>query len=229
MFTRTKKRSEEEIRLEQELINATKLYSEHTQAIQTLNHGQMALASKTERVLNKAESDHKTLSIQFEKLKESVESFLVQMDQRLGNMETHVSGLMDGFLKIKKEIQSDCVHRDDLNNSLECHRDKLECLQQEVSMQKDGFNSAIVALNHRIKEETAAVKKDLTVEPPEVCPIQSKVDEVSQVWKVDFEGLIKEIAILKKSSMYAEKKFENIYTLIDRLKSDGGGLFHKQA
>jgi hypothetical protein len=36
---------------------------------------------------------------------------------------------------------------------------------------------------------------------------------------VDFDGLVKEIAILKKAVAYDQKKFENVYTLIERLKA----------
>ncbi len=224
----TKQRSEVDIRVHQEIKNHNDRVEQMNQSIQSLKQGQIGLSLLYEKSMAKSGSDLNNLLIGFENLKFGVENTLHNMNQRLGEMETRVSGLLDGFLKIKKEIQTTCVDKDDLDNHLECHRDQIDCLQQDLSTHKDGFNSAIVALNHKLRDEFERLKKELTPLPPKVDPVQEKMNSLLEIWKVDCDGLVKEIALLKRSSAYAEKKFENIYTLIERLKSAGGGLFHKQ-
>jgi hypothetical protein len=39
-------------------------------------------------------------------------------------------------------------------------------------------------------------------------------------FKIDFEGVARELMMVKKNVAYGEKKFENIYTLIERLKGE---------
>jgi hypothetical protein len=41
------------------------------------------------------------------------------------------------------------------------------------------------------------------------------MEDKFQDFKVDFDGLVKEIALIKKAVAYDQKKFENVYTLIE--------------
>lgn len=54
---------------------------------------------------------------------------------------------------------------------------------------------------------------------PEIDPVQVKIDEVKKVVKVDLDGVAKEIFLMKKAIVYEQKKIENIYTLIERIKA----------
>ena len=44
------------------------------------------------------------------------------------------------------------------------------------------------------------------------------MEEAFQILNVNYSGILKEISLIKKDISYSQKKFENIYTLIERLK-----------
>ena len=69
-----------------------------------------------------------------------------------------------------------------------------------------------------MSSDLSQAKKELTPVEPEIDPVQQMIDERFNVFKIDFDGLVRELAILKRAVAYDEKKFENIYTLIERLK-----------
>lgn len=225
---RPNQRSEVDIRVMQEIKNHNDLMHEMGQSIQTLQLGLTSLAGQHQKALAKSDNDHKMLLIAFENLKEGVDLFVKKSNQRIGDIETSVNDVLNKNLKMHKEMPLDYLSRNDFIDAIRDQDKITACLQQDVTVHKDGFNSAIVALNHKLKDEIERLRIELTPSTQEVDPIKSQLEAASVVWKIDFDGLVKEIAILKKSATYAEKKFENLYTLIDRLKGEMGDLFHKK-
>lgn len=117
------------------------------------------------------------------------------------------------------EIYKNFLTRDEFIKHVAPEMKKIEKMELETVVQKDYFNQVVATLRNHVKEQMKELKVELTPEVPEVDPVKEKIDEVMKVFKVDFDGLVREINLLKKAQAYDEKKFENIYTLIERLKA----------
>ena len=86
------------------------------------------------------------------------------------------------------------------------------------TLKTDNITQSFGNLQGQLKQDIEKLRKALTPIVPEVDPVDTKLDERFKVFKVDFDGLVKEITLLKKAVFYDQKKFENVYTLIERLK-----------
>lgn len=191
----------------------------HTnQGLQTLSTAIISLSIQNEKVTAKTASDHKSLLIEFENLKEVVLKSLKKMDQRLGDFESKLIELLNHFTNLREETSIKYLQKKEFYDSRVLEVKNIDDLQRQMIEKKDYMNFAISTLKNQFQQDLEVVKKELTPTPPEVDPIKQQLDERFKVLKIDLDGLIKEIELLKKAISYDQKKFENVYTLIERLK-----------
>lgn len=213
-----KQRSEVDIRVAQEIKNHRDLVYDQGQRINSLKEGLGALAILHERAMAKTESDRKDLLIEFENFREEILSSFKVMNQRLGDLETKLFKILDAFSDLKERVELKYLSREDFINIIDPIENRIDVLQHDNKAKFDYFNLAVEMMKNQFTDQIAVVKKDLTPQVPEVDPLKQQLDERMKSWKVDFDGLVTEIALLKKAVAYDQKKFENIYTLIERLK-----------
>ncbi len=191
----------------------------HTnQGLQTLSTAIISLSIQNEKVMAKTGSDHKALLIEFENLKEVVLKSIQKMDQRLGDFESKIANLLNHFNILSEEISLKYLPKQEFYDSHVLDVKNVEDLQREMIERKDYMSFAISTLKSQFKQDLEVVKKELTLKPQEVDPIKQQLDERFKILKIDLDGLMKEIELLKKAISYDQKKFENVYTLIERLK-----------
>lgn len=179
----------------------------------------ISLSLQNEKVLAKANSDRKELLIAFENFRDDIIKKYDKLVQRLGDNETKLLKVLDSLVSIREEISMEYVTRDQFISGLVPEVRKIDLLERDLTAIKEYFMIVINNLISKFNHDLEIVKKELTPEIPDVDPIKKQLDERFQILKVDFDGLIKEISLLKKAVAYDQKKFENIYTLIERLKA----------
>ena len=215
-----KKRSDKEIQEAQEVINKNRFIYQTNQSLQNLKQGIVALNIENDKTRALASSDNKALMISFENLKEDIIHRVKAMESRVGDIASEVSDIR---LKIEDLLED---VKDQRENIEECRTfvrssvvDRISALEDRVSISRRDCERAIEALKIQVKEQLYLMNVALTPKQGVAQEeAEARIDRVIKVWKVDFDGLVKEIGLLKKSTAYGEKKFENIYTLIDRLK-----------
>jgi len=77
--------------------------------------------------------------------------------------------------------------------------------------------------NRTVDRTSKAIKKlkdEILALPSEAKAVKDELMEELAINKIDKDSLLKEIMVLKKTSFINEKKIENLYMLIERLKSN---------
>jgi hypothetical protein len=223
----THKKSEVDLKVAQELKNHQDFMYQTGQSLNRLTDGIKQVASQQERVACKVKSDQTAILIEFENLRDSVLQSMKEMNKRLGDVETKLFEVLDSFVDLREEITVKNLTKQEFFDAFVPHVKHVQDIEAEMDRRDVFLDKTIVQTQAHFKNELAVVKKDLTPEIPKEDPIKKQIDQRLQVFKVDFDGLIKEINILKKTSTYDQKKFENLYTLIERLKE--GKECHKKA
>lgn len=221
-----KGKSDQQIKEEQDLINARRFEYDTNQKLQNLSQELVSLSLMHDRLMSKGEGDRKLLLIEFENLQRFVHDCLHKMDQRIGDIETKLCEIRDLFSDFKDEIEADYLTREDFVTRLTPEARKIDLLEKDLINKHEFINLAIYQLKIHVKDQVDSVKNELTPVKPDADPVDQKLDERFKIFKIDFDGLIKEIALLKKAVAYDQKKFENVYTLIERLKE--GKVCHKK-
>lgn len=211
-------RSEVDIRVAQELKNNQDFIYQTNQTLQGLSHGLVSLSLQHERVIAKCDSEKKDILIEFENICEKVNKTLHDINQRIGNLESKYNKDIQDLKFVLNTAIQNCIDKESFNKELSAVNKKVNVVGSVLNDQMNTFISSHKSVCSQIKSEIKKVRDDLTPVIPEVDPVEKAIDERMQVVKVDLEGLAREIAILKKAVAYDGKKFENVYTLIDRLK-----------
>lgn len=212
-------KSDAELKAAQEVINNKQFIYQTNQALQTLKQGIVSLNLENAKTRAQASSDNKALSIEFENLKDSVLEHLKKMEQRVGDVETTVLHLTENLMELENEVSDQDSNIQNYWKSLRHYIDRISELEDRVSVTKRDCERSVESLKIQVKDQLHMMNIAFSPKPITEEPAQQRIDRIVAVWKVDFDGLVKEIALLKKSVGYGEKKFENIYMVIDRLKA----------
>lgn len=217
-----KKRSEEQIREEQEAINQKNWMYETGQSINFLLDGLRKVSTFQENLVAKSASDRKEVLIAFENLKDSVDRIQKEVNRRVGDAEKKLFEILDQFNDLKEEVSLHYLSKEDYEEAISKIERTVSANHLHNTLKNDGFYHNLTQLQAKATEDLRLLREELTPKQPEIDPIKSQLDERMAVWKVDFDGLVREIALLKKAVSYDQKKFENVYTLIERLKEGKG-------
>lgn len=212
-----KDRSEVELRVSQEIKNHQNWMYGIGQQIQSISDNLISLSLNHEKVLAKSESDKKEILIAFENLQENVRNNLDDFCQRIGDLESrciHLQIVLGDKLNILSEkFITKENHDEDLLKQI----NRLDDLIKTIKQNHDFSNTEFVSVRSQIDNHIENIRKEIP-SVNEFKPLKKEMEEAFQIININFSGLLKEIALIKKDVAYDQKKFENVYTLIERLK-----------
>lgn len=211
-------RSEVDIRVAQELKNHQEFVYQTNQSLQNLSTSIVSLSLLIEKNRSQLFSEKKSLEIGFENLKKEVLDRLDQFLKRMGDLESKFIEVQEKLADDQEEFSKDYMTKESYFQAFYPALQKLQEIDNKVEKKNSYIESEISRINGLFENKVENVRKEIpSVE--EFKPLRKEMKELFQNFKIDFKGLIQEIAVLKKTSAYDQKKFENIYTLIDRLKA----------
>lgn len=203
---------------DQEMINLHKEIYDVNQRLNILSSQIAQLSLKHDKSAAKLESLVDTLRIDVENHKAEIKKLSHENSQEIGNIATSCDLYQRDVQKQIDSLQQNKLHVDAYIDGY----DRLELamyeINQAIEKKQDYFNEAVRELRNHVAEQSAILRKDLTIVKPEVDPLEKAVKEDITAFRIEMKGINKELILLKKHRAYNEKKFENIYTLIDRMK-----------
>jgi chromosome segregation ATPase len=190
------------------------------QKINALNEALSAQSLENEKYKAKIACKFQELCIGFENLKESIDKTFKQLADRMGQIESLCLNSLSRLRSLEQVCSHNFITKETFDESISSIENSVISNHLKQALKNDNFSSYIDQLREQTAQSLKDLKEELSPRPNEFDPIKSHVEERFQVWKVDFDGLVRELAIVKKSLSYDQKKFENIYTLIERLKGE---------
>lgn len=205
-----------------EILSKEKQYNDFVhytnQTLNKLNEGVVALGIQHERMFNKHQSLHNNLSIDFE-------NHLSEVGLKIGRAFTCIDEFRSDLGEIQTDVKQhlrtvnrDYVTKEDMDRMAGyiAHQQRLldSSFQDLKHFVENSLNTLKGSVEETIKTTAEEVRKDI----PSVDPVKELFDRKLAAFYEDFTGLVTEIARLKEAVKYGEKKFENIYTLIERLQ-----------
>lgn len=95
---------------------------------------------------------------------------------------------------------------------------RLETFEDEMKGNSLLISNSFDNIKFNMAKDSARMKQEILSLPSEAESLRKDFDEKITANKVDVECILKEIRINRKEMVILEKKIENIYTLIERLK-----------
>jgi len=215
-----KKRSEEEIREIQERKNQYVLMSELHQKMNAFHQALLDVSKQNEQSQSNIESKFVALSSRFQNLSELVDLKFKDLVDRIGKAESLSLVVSSKLRSLESILSASFVNKEEFEESVSSIENTVISNQLKQSLKNDNLNHNIEQFKGQTAENLKALKDELSPKPNQFDPIKAHLEEKMKIWKVDFDGIMKELAVIKKSLSYDQKKFENIYTLIERLKGE---------
>lgn len=208
----------EEIKAESEKREYQNFIYYTNQTLNRLNEGIAALGIQYEKMFQKHQSLHNNLSIDFE-------NHLSEVGLKIGRAFTCIDEFRSDLCEIQTDVKQhlrtvnrDYVTKEDMDRMAGyiAHQQRLldSSFQDLKHFVENSLNTLKGSVEETIKKTADEVRKDI----PSVDPVKEVFDRKLAAFYEDFTGLVTEIARLKEAVKYGEKKFENIYTLIERLQ-----------
>ena len=188
------------------------------QSIDALKEKVLNFSKQQEAIAAKNASAHQALLIAHENLNANVHKLFTDLVDRIGKCENELLRVLAKLRQIDEEVSKNCIKKQQFEASLTKIDNLVVSNHLTHTLKNDNLNHSFKQLQGQTEENLKRLKTELTPKTPEIDPIKAQLDERFKVWKIDFDGLFKEIAVLKKTFSYDQKKFEHIYTLIERLK-----------
>ena len=193
-----KDRSELEIRVAQEIKNHQDWMYEVGQSINLLKEKFVSLSQQQDSLAAGNANDHKSLLIAFENLKESVHKKFTDLVDRIGVVESNLYNLAANFRSLKEDVSEDFIKKESFEEALSNLESVVVSHHLTHTLKNDNFNQYLQQLKGQAIQDLEKLRQDLAPKPSQFDPIKEQVDERFKTWKIDFDGLVKEIALLKK-------------------------------
>lgn len=182
------------------------------------------------------------LTTKLAEYKKIIDSRMLKTENRLDSIQREVDVCHSSFSSMYadfKKLKSDQFNLNTRNyNEIEIIDQSVETVhrnQQKSEKLIDSLEEDIIIINkaidalakvgdsrdqrltNRIIKSIKIMKEEILYSPSEAEAVKKELIEKLSMNKIDNEGLIREITILKKDCFIKEKQIENLYTLIERI------------
>lgn len=216
----THKKSEIDLRVAQELKNNQDFIYQTNQSLQNLSQGILNTSNACEKIRAASENKCKEIEISFENLVKKLDEKYAAIERRFTNFERDIIYMVQSNQNVVNQIRNQCSEFEHFKKDSHCHHDLVDSILVDISKTLQDQSSSLEKGISLTKQEVDVVRKELSPKGPSVESVKNAIDEILSVMKVDLDGIVKELNLIKKSQYYDEKKIENLYTLIERLKAD---------
>lgn len=134
-------------------------------------------------------------------------------DQRVVN-DRNQNQILDVTNEVFKKINFD----GNFKSKYEVLWSEIEKIKSKAENSHKVLNDNLDDLLRRFRNEILKTKKEILDSPSDASLIKTELEEKIYRHTVDVEGIMRELRIYKNDNMVTQKKIENIYTLIERLK-----------
>ena len=161
----------------------------------------------------------------------------------ISSHEQYINSLRDSFVELKALFNSSVRDQDSANKILESiikefsdmfddtflEIEKISKRHEELELQNVSIAKALTNVTRDVNEslrifrenilsDLTKTKNEILFKPLETEGLRSYLEDKIKSNAIDVEGIMREINFFKRENFIVEKKLENIYTLIDRLK-----------
>ncbi len=163
-------------------------------------------------------NNQNNLSIYVYQLKDSLNLIQSKLDSSLNDQrvvnERNQTQILDLTEAVLKKINVDVNVEAKIKNLW----NEIAKLQSTSDLNYSNLNQTADELLKRFANAISKTKLEIMDAPTNASLVKTELEEKISGHKVDVAGIMRELSIYKKENYITEKKIENIYTLIERLK-----------
>lgn len=217
----TPPRTEIDIRVAQELKNNQDFIYQTNQSLQRHDNDIREISNDHDLIVAKFGSATKEILIDFENHSSGVNARLKKMETRLSEFERLSKASIDSIQARSDEACNSHMTVYEAEYRFNALADWAEVVNQKFEKLTNAVAASISTLEGKMRHESNSLKDELSEMLVEEPNAKNEINDTISAMRVDLDGLKREIHLVKKDYAYDEKKIENLYTQIERLKNGG--------
>ncbi len=211
-----------ELVVQQEIKNYNDSLSQIFQKLSSLAESIKSVEEQALENFALVSSQQKQLEIQIELMKKDLEANFSTIGRHVNDTDAFKKSIkQDVDIAYANSIEANRKH-EHTNNTIDRIYDSVTILEDEISGYSVMINTSIENISSKLNKDLERMKKEIMNLPSDGDKVRAELEEKIASHVVDVTGIMKEIRISRKEFIIIEKKIENIYTLIERLK--GGSV-----
>lgn len=152
------------------------------------------------------------------KLKAFVDNSSAQLSSRIGDQDQKIDKNINYLESSLKGIQSNYQEKNAFEEVMKDVKKQISGVFQSINQLEDGLLNDIQRSSLRSQENLDKLRKEILEKPSETIDLKADLEKQIGIAAVNASGIMRELALYKRSVMVIEKNIENIYTQIDRIR-----------
>jgi len=206
-----------ELVVKQEIINHNKAVSASNQLINSLKNELNSLSNSFKEKYR----DDWNRELSFDKKIELIEKDIVLLRKEIADLSLISAKTSQDFdetkQSIKKELNDHISEEKSFEERLQYLDDRIHDLKKKISNLENFIRQESAELIRRFTKSLSNTKEEILSRPDGIALVKQELTKKLEEGKVEKDGLIRELDVLKKQNFIQDKQIENLYTLIERL------------
>lgn len=215
-----------ELVVKQEIVNHNDQIYQSNQSINSLRNKLFELEKSISILQAKEGSIHQKLSSEILQNFKDLKLMIGEQSRKSFSIESDLKNKTEDIKNLNKLIQICFDVNADHYKSFGEMQKKLNNLSEEIKYLDLELNNCKNSVLKKSFQYSDKIKQEIESKESEAQKVKDELKAQMDIDRVDFNSVMKEILLIKKQSFIQEKKIENLYTTIDRLKM--GCRCHKQ-
>lgn len=166
-----------------------------------------------------SESGRQDLASQIQRMTESNDIELAKLRSALNDLLSLHRELVNQ-ITIQQDVGAQNAIKNEFNrNSIDRLYGTVKCIEDEIVGNSLRITHQLEGIKFRLSKDFQKFKEEILSMPSEAFQVKKDLEEKLSIQAIDFDGVMRELAVFKKENMITQKKIENIYTLIERFQN----------
>lgn len=154
--------------------------------------------------------------LEFIKLYECFYRESADIVRKQNEINTHVDFEINHSIDEISSFNQKCEHLQ--SKFVRLHEKVISLCDSIDSLNKDK-NKIVCDLESKICKEISKCKQEILSIPSEAQLVKKELEEKIKISRIDFEGVMKELSVVKRDNFVLKKEIENLYTQLERIKA----------
>lgn len=207
-----------ELVVKQEILNFNKNLETIFHTLNSLKEGIESVEKTVADNAAKLACHQKYLEIEIELVKRSLMETQARFNRHVNDAKVTQEDNSNHFQQLHIKVDQKITSTDEISKDLNGFKKQLASCQLSILTHIKNVDQGFDQLGARFKKEIQASRDEIMAIPSDAQEIRKELNAKINTHIVDVEGLLREIRLNRSDLHIVQKKIENIYTLIERLK-----------
>lgn len=204
--------------VKQEIRNHNASILETNKAINDIRSQLQTLTNKFSENLVKQEAARRKFEKELHSLSDKFEHNKLEISTKFDRVKSDLEDLRHDVSRNLEALESETVSLSSFEEFRETCDRSLREMSIEIQKQKDFNHAAVFKINNDMNRIFNDFVEDQENRPNELWDVKADLEKKIFEAVIDSTGVLKEMRVVKKDAFIMEKKIENLYSLIEKLK-----------